>query len=220
MHCGASLQGIKVNNTAYCGSVRCGRASRRPRRTVSVRSKDWERTGPEYVSGLSGLAQLAVGCARSGQEAYLNTHTCFYTGDISSDYHMATEARRRQRRNPAAAVTVLVLSARLAVRAISVAGTWSEQCAWIAVPSPHSALLVSVLSIFPFTTRLVAVNFPTVCSRQQAKPPPTPPPPPLPHSLHNPHLHTRTLPQNKTNMRGTHPDGTRGVVSSGVAFYF
>lgn len=173
-----------MNNTAYCGSVRCGRASRRPRRTVSVRSKDWERTGPEYVSGLSGLAQLAVGCAQSSQEAYLNTHTCFYTGDLSSDYHMATEARRRQWRNPAAAVTVLVLSARLAVRAISVAGTWSEQCAWIAVPSPHSALLVSVLSIFPFTTRLVAVNFPTVRSRQLANPQPPPPPPPQPPRLY------------------------------------
>lgn len=75
--------------------------------------------GPEYVSGLSGLAQLA----QSGYEAYLNTRSCFYTGDISSDYHMATEARRRRRRNPAEAVTVLVLSARLAVRAISVAAT-------------------------------------------------------------------------------------------------
>lgn len=175
MHCKASLQGIKVNNTAYCGSVRCGRASRRPRRTVSVRSKDWERTGPEYVSSLSGLAQLAVGCAQSSQEAYLNTHTCFYAGDVSSDYHMATEAQQWQWRNPAAAVTILVLWAWLAVRAISVAGTWSEQCTWIAVPSPHSALLVSVLSIFPFTTRVVAVNFPTVCSRQLATPHPPPP---------------------------------------------
>ena len=174
-----------------------------------MRSKDWEGTGPEYVSGLSGLAQLAVGCARSGPEAHLNTHTCFffYTGDISSDYHMATEARRRQRSSPAAAVTVLVLSARLAVRAISVAATWSEQCAWIAVPSPHSALLVSVLSIFPFTTRLVAVNFPTACSRQLAKPIPSPPsppcttPPPPPASI--PELCCNI--DNKTNARETQP---------------
>lgn len=93
---------------------------------------------------------------------------------------MATEAQRGQRRNPAAAVTVLVLSARLTVRPISVAWTWSEQCTWIAVPSPHSALLVSVLSIFPFTTRLVVMNFPTLFSRQLPSPPLPPiPPPPL-----------------------------------------
>lgn len=142
-----------------------------------------EEQGLNTLAASQGSHSWLWRCARSGQEAYLNTHTCFYRGDISSDYHMATEARRRQQRNPAAAVTVLVLSARLAVRTISVAGTWSEQCAWIAVPSPHSALLVSVLSIFPFTTRLVAVNFPTLRSRQQANPhPPTPyPQPPLLH---------------------------------------
>lgn len=65
----------------------------------------------------------------------------------------------------------LSVSPWLAVRAISSAEAWSEQCAWIAVPSPHSALLLSVWSIFLFTTRLVAVNFPTVLSCQQPAPP-------------------------------------------------
>lgn len=95
MHRGASLQGIKVNNTAYCGSVRCGRASRRPRRTVSARSKDLGRTGPEYVSSLSGShSWLRDALWAASQPIWIHIHV-FYTGDISSDYHMATEARRR-----------------------------------------------------------------------------------------------------------------------------
>ncbi len=66
---------------------------------------------------------------------------------------------------------------RLAVKAISSAGTWSEQCAGL-LSQVHTPLPVclSVL-IFPFTTRLVAVNFLGAPSCQQHPPPP---PPPLP----------------------------------------
>lgn len=217
MQYGASLQAIKVNKTAYCGIVRCGRASRRPRRTVSVRSQDRLRTGPEYVSALSGLSQ-GGGHAQSSQGVHLNTHTCFL---MQETFHLIIIWPLRHDGDSsigsaAAAVTVLVLSARLAVRAISVAGTWSEQCAWIAVPSPHSALLVSVLSIFPFTTRLVAVNFPAVCSRQPASPPPPFSQPPLPYTL------TQTLKQNKTQKQheGNTTPWHTGSVSRGRRFYF
>lgn len=208
MHRGASLQSIRENNTAYCGSVSCARAGRRPRRTVSVRSKDWGGTGPEYVSGLSGLAQLAV-AIRSERLIWIHIHVF-----IRETFHLIIIWPLRHGGGGGAGGIQPRLWPSSPCGSLSGPLVWQEHDlsnALRLLSQVHTLLSLCLSYRFSSLRHGLSLRI-SLLFAAASKQTPTNPPPPTPTST--PEL------QNKTNMRGTHPHGTWGVVSSGVRFYF